>query len=229
MQSGLDRLERLLELGHTVERLSLMASYWKRRARVLRSEGKNKEIKQALLHMEQAYWDATDASLRRYGNRDYYPLINALDGAFLNATRGQTRSFDDHRDRLRALLDAIIADGRHRFAENPSVFHALAAVEAGRIDALWACLDGRPQAGITRAEIRNGLAARYSDLMVRLGTVREQDSATSQLRFLIAMLPANDTGNPIRKALQHLIDGIDNRIAERTSPAAMVDSGFLSP
>ena len=216
MIAGLKRIKLLLNIGRTVERLSLLASYWKRRAQVLRSDGKSKEVKEALLHMEQAYWDATDASLRRNGIRDYYPLINALDGAFLNAVRGEAGSFDERRAQLRAFIDEITADGRRRYAEKSEFFHALAEVEAERIDALWACLDDRPQACITRTEIQKGLAARYSDLIIRLSTVREQDSATNQLRFLIAMLPANDTGKPIKKALQQLIDQIEKRTAEKT-------------
>jgi hypothetical protein len=89
-------------------------------------------------------------------------------------------------------------------------------VEAERIDALWACLDDRPQACITRPEIQKELAARYSDLIIRLSTVREQDSATNQLRFIITMLPANDIGKPIKKALQQLMHQIEKRSTEKT-------------
>ena len=63
--------------------------------------------------------DATEASLRRNGIRDYYPLINALDGAFLNAVLGETASFDEHRAQLCAFLDEITADGRRRVLPCP--------------------------------------------------------------------------------------------------------------
>lgn len=216
MQAGLDRLKLLLNLGRTVERLSLLASHWKRKARVLRSDGKSREVQDALLRMEKAYWEATDLSLHRNGIRDYYPLINALDAAFLNAVRGKTGTLNERRLQLRSLLDEIATDGRRRYAEKHEFFHALAEVEAERIDALWACLDDRPEARITQTGVQDALAARYGDLTIRLSSVRERDSATYQLRFFVAMLPANDVGKSIQKALQRLIDQIGKRIAEKS-------------
>lgn len=213
MQAGFDRLELLLKLGRNVKRLSLLASFWKCRAKVLVSKGKKKEINKTLFEMERVYWEATDMSLRRSGIRDYNSLINSLDGAFLNAVRGQIASFDEHRPLLRAFLDAIIADGRRRYAEKRQFFHALAEVESERIDALWACLENRPEACITQAGIQEKLASRYCDIMVRFCFVQKQGLATRQIKFLVTMLPADNTGRPIKKALKQLIGKIGKRAA----------------
>lgn len=212
MLAGFDRIAALLNIGRTVKRLSLLASYWKHRAEGLRSGRKNKEVTNALFWMEKSYWDATDASLHRNGARDYDFLINALDGAFLCAARGETCSFDEHRDLLGRFIDAVIVDGRRRYAEKREFSHALAEVEAERIHALWACLENRPEACITQAAIQDKLAARYCDILVRLHFVQKQDQATRQIEFLITMLPADNTGRPIKRALRQLIGKIKNML-----------------
>ena len=52
------------------------------------------------------------------------------------------------------------------------------------------------------------LIAHYCDLLERLGSVREQDSSTNQMSFLIAMLPVDEQGRLIKRALVQLRDGI---------------------
>ena len=52
------------------------------------------------------------------------------------------------------------------------------------------------------------LIIRYRGVLQRLGSVREQDSATNQLRFLIDMLPSDDKSHRVKDALRVLIEGI---------------------
>ena len=208
MQTGLERVQLLLRLGHTVERLSLRASCFKRKAQVLDAKGTREGIKDALLEMQQAYWDAATLSLRQTGQWDHYPLLNALDGAFLSAAWGENGPFNERRADLPGLLEAAADNGRHQFGLNRVYFHAMAEVEAERIGALWACYDGRSSACIQQPEVMTRLIAHYCDLLERLGSVREQDSSTNQMSFLIAMLPVDEQGRLIKRALIQLRDGV---------------------
>ena len=209
MRTGLDRVQLLLRLGHTVERLSLRASYFKRTAQVLETKGRAEGIKETLIEMQQAYWDAATLSVRQTGVWDHYPLLNALDGALLSAAWGEKGPFNERRAELPDLLEAASDDGRRRFAQDRVYFHAMAEVEAERIDALWACYDGRSSACIQRPEVVTELVARYCDLLTRLGSVREKDSTTNQMSFLIAMLPQDAQGRLIKRALAQVRDGIE--------------------
>ncbi|MDP2961117.1 MAG: CHAT domain-containing protein [Sulfurimicrobium sp.] len=208
MDQGLKRLNLLVEIGPTVERLSLLGSYWKRFAQAHHARGNRKDIKPCLAGMRAAYWRAAEHAHQRTGEWDYYPLFNALDGDFLIAARGERAEFDARTGQLPSLLQAGAANGRRRFAENRDFFHALAEVEVARIDALWACYDGRSSACITHPDVLNGLTARYCDVLKRLGSAREQDSVTNQLTFLIDMLPSGDKPNKMKEALKTLIRGV---------------------
>ncbi len=216
MQAGQDRLKVLIAIGPTIERLSLLGSYWKRRAQTAAALGNKEGIKEGLIEMQKAYWQAAELSRQRTGNWDYSPLLNALDGAFLSGAWGDLEAIKAHAAQLPELLQAAIDNGRRRFADNREFFHALAEVEAERIDALWACYDEKrtPQACLTHIDVLNRLIARYRDLLKRLGSAREQDSATNQLRFLIALLPVNELGNRVKAALLQLIDGIEKDVVK---------------
>jgi hypothetical protein len=208
MDQGLKRLNQLVEIGPTVERLSLLGSYWKRLAQAHHARGNRKDIKACLAEMRAAYWRAAEHAQQRSGEWDYYPLFNALEGEFLIAARGERAGFDTRAAQLSSLLQAGAENGRRRFAENRDFFHALAEVEAERIDALWACYDGRANACITSPDVLNGLIARYRDVLKRLGSAREQDSAANQLKFMIDMLPSGDKPNKVKDALKRLIAGM---------------------
>ena len=210
MQTGLDRVQLLLRLGHTVERLSLRASYFKHRAQALEAKGRKQSVKDTLMDMQQAYWDAATLSMRETGQWDHYPLLNALDGALLSAAWGEKAPFNERRGELPGLLEAAADNGRCRFAQDRVYFHAMAEVEAERIDALWACYDGRSSACIRRPEVANKLVAHYCDFLTRLGSVREKDSTANQLKFLIAVLPEDEQGKFIRRVLVQVKDGIEN-------------------
>ncbi|PWB47082.1 MAG: hypothetical protein C3F18_12250 [Nitrosomonadales bacterium] len=208
MKAGLDRLNLLVEIGPTAERLSLIGSHWKRLAQSRHASGNLKGLNDCLAEMGTAYWRAAEHAHQCSGEWDYYPLFNALDGNFLNAARGERAGFDGRAGQLSSLLQAGAENGRRRFVENRDFFHALAGVEAERIDALWACYDGRSNACITRSDELNGLIARYCDVLKRLGSAREQDSVTNQLKFLIDMLPSGDKPNMVKEALNKLIRGV---------------------
>lgn len=205
--TGVERLRQLMNIGVTVERGSLLASYWKHLAQGNRAGASREQIDGYLKDMQRAYWQAAELSHERDGEWDYYPLLNALDGAFLVAARGKPKELVSRKDQLANLLQAATANARRRFGDDRDFFHAVAEIDAARVDALWACFDGRSSAAITNKDVRQQLIAGYRELFRRMGSAREQDSATKQLRFLIDMLPAS--AKSIIEALQDLIGGVE--------------------
>lgn len=213
MRDGLNRLEQLIKIGPTVERLSLLGSHWKRLAQVHHARGHVADIEAELVKMQTAYRDAADLARQRNGEQHYYPLFNALDADFLIAARGDRTAFDTRVAQLSALLQAGTENAKRQYAENRDFFHALAEVEAKRIDALWACYDGRDDACIIQPDVLQGLIARYCDVLKRLGGASEQDSAANQLQFLMDMLPPGDTSDKVKAALKKIAEGIRKCVA----------------
>jgi len=208
MQAGFDRVGQLLAIGRTAERLSLLGSYWKRHAQVLDARGRRQGIKDSVLAMGKAYWEAAELGHGRTGTWDYYPLLNALTGTFLAVAWGEAGAHEGPGADLAGLLQGAVASGRDRFAQERTFFHAGAEIDAALLDALWACYQSRPQACIGHAGVGAALAAGYGDLLRRLGSAREQDSVRNQLRFLIAMLPSDDRARRVKEALRRLAEDI---------------------
>ncbi|MBI2305839.1 MAG: CHAT domain-containing protein [Rhodocyclales bacterium] len=207
LDTGVDRLQRLMEIGVTVERGSLLASYWKHLAlheKRLRGEP---SVDECLENMQLAYWKAAAQSAQRDGEWDYYPLLNFLDADFLLAARGNDTHFKAHQPELAWLLQAAIANAHRRFAEERNFFHAVAEIDAARVDALWACLDGRGAQALTNAAVCDGLAERYRALFGRMGAAGERDSALKQVRVFLKLLPDNPHSRKFSAALQRLLEG----------------------
>ena len=202
MKAGLERLNQLIAIAPTVERYSLLGSYWKRKAQAGHARATKRSLKNDLVKMQKAYWDAAELARERTGEGDYYPLFNALDGAVLAAAWGDRQRFDELAARLSELLQAGRANAQRRFAETRDFFNAIAEVEAQRIDAIWACYDGRDHAGITSNGGAEALADSYCGVMRRIGSAREHDSATNQFDFMIQMLPDDEHSVGVKTALQ---------------------------
>lgn len=209
MDSGLARVRLLLEVCPTGERYDLLASHWKRRAQAYAARGYRRGIRDCLAEMEKAYWQAAELTRNRTGEWDYYPLLNALDAAWLSAARGDGSGLDRRAGELSALLLAAGQNCGRRFAEQRVFFHALGAVEVQRVDALWACHGGRGDACLTRKEVQAGLAARYCDLMRRMGGAGEHDAVLNHLRFLADMLPSRGAAKQMRQALRDLANALE--------------------
>jgi hypothetical protein len=209
MEMGREQLEQLIKLGSTTERLTLLGSYWQRWTRANVVHGNTKGINKWLAGMEEAYWKAAEHSNKRTGSWEYAPLFNALDAAFLRASWGEREPMDTLSGQLPDLLRAAAENGRRRFAEQRELCHALAEIEAERIDALWACLEEtRQQASLTEPEVFNRLTSQYRQVLNRLGDDCDQDPATHRLRFVIALLPEDEPSRTIKEALQRLVEKI---------------------
>lgn len=206
MQTGLQRLEALLVLGETVERLSLLGSAWKRRAHALhQAKAKIGEVRAALEQMLTAYRKASDLSLQTTGERDYNPTLNALDGALLLAALGNRKPLEELASQRADWLAEAARNGNRRFAGERDFFHALAEPEAARVDALWTMLEGGET--LDQAKVRDALVAHYRDLFTRLGNNRAHDSSTRQLQWLIDLLP--NSKRVLRTTLRQLKEAIE--------------------
>jgi hypothetical protein len=195
VETGVARLAQLLALAPTVERLSIMASARKSRVR-LAIKGTAKKLDALLQEMNDTYWQAAELSFRKNGEWDYAPLLNALDGAFLLAARGDRSEFERRRAELPALLDQARANADRRLALDRRFFHALAGIQCDLVAALWASLDDPAV-----APVPSDTAKRIKDLLARLGSPREQDSVIRQLRFLADLLPAKHSAKSALAAL----------------------------
>lgn len=199
MDAGQRRIEALLTLGETVERLSLQGSAWKLCATL--PDTPDAQVMAALRDMLAAYRRASDLSLTNTGDRDYYPSLNVLDAAILMAARGDRSEFDALAPQRETWLAEAVTNGRRRFMEDRQFFHAYAEVEAARVDALWAMLDKRKTRALAQTKVQEGLIARHRDLAQRLGNARTLDSTLKQLHWMLALLPAS---SPLYATLEKL-------------------------
>ena len=210
MKTGLQRLQALLAIVKTVERLSLLGSHWKRCTLLTAEDITAENINDALRQMNAVYVEASDLSLKRDGDRDYYPTLNALDGAIVLAARGDPHAYKLLTKNHLEWLNHANRNGLRRFAEQREFFHAYAEVDAARVDALWAMLDGRSGEGLDNKDVRNKLVAGHRDVLRRMGNPRMHDSALKQLTWLIAMLPKKGSQKNLRAAVQKLKSGIES-------------------
>ena len=141
------------------------------------------------------------------------PLLSALDVIFLRALRGEPQHLKRVVPQLADLLRGASEHGRRQYTEHRLLFHALAGAEAQRIDSLWAFLDkSRPLSRLSNPEVANHLILLYHDALGRLSSIREQDSITNHLYFLINLLPKVGEQIPeIKRALEGLITGISQK------------------
>ncbi|PXW92403.1 lecithin:cholesterol acyltransferase [Sphaerotilus hippei] len=202
LAAGHARLQALLLLGRTPERLALLGSYWKRAALASRRRGEDDTVQANLLEMIQACRSASELSLQLEGTRDHYPTLQTLDAAIVLAAQGDRSVLDALVAQRSAWLAEAVADGRRRYGEQRQFFHAQAKLEATRVDALWAMLDGPAGSGLDREPVRRRLVAAQQELLRRLGNAGQQDSIRSQLAWLIELLPSSGEHRKLRAALQ---------------------------
>ncbi|MBL8473476.1 MAG: CHAT domain-containing protein [Rhodocyclaceae bacterium] len=201
MDLGRARLETLLHLGETVERLSLMASYWKHKEMSLGRA--SPEAAQCLHKMLACYRSASELSLAREGDRDYYPTLNYLDGLIVLAAQGERTGFDAVTPELETWLAGARQNAQRRYAEDRTFYHDYAQVDARRIELLWQVVRAGVALGRDSPEL-TGLLEEHRAVFRVLGGANEQDSAIKQLNWLIERMP--DGGDPaaaVRTTLEH--------------------------
>jgi len=176
IEMAISRLTTLGQLGHTAERLSLLAGCYKNLAQI-RSD--RDEIRLALEQGARHYEAAHQWNLQR-GRFDPYPVLNWLS---LATILGQTP------DDLDTKLAEIETAARERYARSRGFFDAATFAEAKLVRALaGAALFG--EAARVRAEVEH-IADLYAQAArAAHATARQIDSVTTQLDTLARMLQA---------------------------------------
>jgi len=208
MKAGQQRLKALIGLGATPERLALLGSSWKRCATARRLASPDTDARKEVAEMLKAYEAASDLSLEQGDERDHYPTLNVLDGAIVLAALGERSAFERLAPMQADWLAQSVRNGQRRYARERDFFHAYAEVEAARVDALWAMLDGLTRQALSQKKVRDELAQRHRDLLARLGNERLHDSVLQQLRWLAAQLPAQGEHRPLRRAVEQLLQAV---------------------
>jgi hypothetical protein len=155
---SLEVLTRLIAMGQTMERASLIGSAFKRAALVNDVAGRRARAEQALRQMRAAYREAQDVG-EKAGDADvYYPAANRLTAEVaLNAGKARWRSLDrETADRLRKTL-------KSRSATDPDFWSVVGETELDQCEAL---------AARKLAPIRSQLSKAYEDLHTRVTATR---------------------------------------------------------
>jgi tetratricopeptide (TPR) repeat protein/pimeloyl-ACP methyl ester carboxylesterase len=168
VEAGLGRINALIKIGRTSERLSLRGSAWKRLA-TLRS---GKARTEALERMTAAYREAYNIK----DEIDPYPLLNYLIGRVL------LRKPDEGIADVEELLERVEETASERFQREPSFWNVIIPADAALV---------RHLANQNLAEKKNQqqVIDGYRSGYHRAASARERASVYQTLDFLISICP----------------------------------------
>ena len=197
VRSAVDRLTRLLELGRTGERLSLLGAAYKRQAQITSGAAR----RAALARMARCYREAHGP---RDGEKtftvcDTYPLLNWLTAEILHGWAGGKPGVD-----IARWLEEARAEGVQRDRRDPDFWAGTVAPDC---DVLVHLLAGDLDQGPVAAPI----GAAYATLRRRGASPRELSSIVEQLEFLIemtALQPVAGRRQRLRAGLERLRDDL---------------------
>ena len=203
IETAISRLVALGQLGHTVERLALLAGCYKRLASIRRDRA---QIRLALEQGARHYRLAHELATER-GRFNPYPLLNwiALDTLLGTAPAD-----------AEALLTQVQGAAREHFARSRDFFDAVALAEAELVRSLGSgALTGA--AAPVATEVAR-LAARYADaIRLTQATARQVDSAATQISTLGRLLRALAAGDPAARRCAAALDELHARIGGNAS------------
>jgi hypothetical protein len=207
LASSAQRLEGLLALGVTEERLALLAANYKRLVLLEREEDveAGRTAKGTALGMLEKmtlqYAKAREVSIAVRKRAHYYSTHNMLCGIWLMQMNKlkMPEALADAAGNPDKCFAEIVEDAKAKAAVEQDFFHALAPCEASMLRWLWTYESLSPA---DNAKTLMAIARNYGSVMGRLGSARETNSVQSQQRFLRAMLP---DGAPQVKALEALM------------------------
>lgn len=189
IRDGRRRLELLLQLGVTGERLSLMGSACKRLAML--AEGAERD--EALAAMIDYYRQAHELARQKTGAVDPYPLLNWLVGLHLADLRKKTRKA---RAPLGTWLKEVEQIADERDDREPDFWNGIVRTE---------CLLTRHLAAGDLAAHREAVAEGYLRVFRRGATPKELRSVIEHVDFIIALLDGEAQAET-RRALRELRD-----------------------
>ncbi|MCW5620743.1 MAG: CHAT domain-containing protein [Burkholderiales bacterium] len=173
IESGIARLEQLLAVGETSERLALLGSAWKRRAQIADDD----VLRDALEHCADYYRRASERLVVQ-GDFDPYPALNWLT---VDILLGRAPADGD------AWLARVNVAARQRFERTRSVWDAIAIPDAQLLVHL---LHGTLGADGVDAQLASLYVAAVDEAQAN---DRQRDSITNQLAFI------QDTGMRLAK------------------------------
>jgi tetratricopeptide (TPR) repeat protein len=189
IRDGRRRLELLLQLGITGERLSLMGSACKRLAML--AEGAERD--EALAAMIDYYRQAHELARQKTGAVDPYPLLNWLVGLHLADLRKKSRKA---RAPLGTWLKEVEQIADERDDREPDFWNGIVRTE---------CLLTRHLAAGDLAAHREAVAEGYLRVFRRGATPKELRSVIEHVDFIIALLDG-EAQTETRHALLELRD-----------------------
>jgi tetratricopeptide (TPR) repeat protein len=202
LSEGIERLDTLLRLGETVERLSLMASAHKRRALINRRARLS-----SLRQMGEYYRRAHELQVERFQYVDPYPLLNWLASALILDRIGSGE--DQDKSAIKAFEELITqaeAAATGRGPGDTSFWNGVAAIECD----LLRCVKDNT---LKKKNNRDAIVNRYQDLYAR-GSTREICSTYDNLRFLAIMLSADKQSGATVAALNRICDSLANHFRD---------------
>ncbi|MCB1954358.1 MAG: CHAT domain-containing protein [Rhodocyclaceae bacterium] len=194
IDEGMSVLSKLAAMHPTLERKSLLGSAFKRRAMILRVEGKRAD--EALGAMETFYAEAEAIGRASGAANLFYPGTNCLAAAIaLALAAGKPLALDS--ERVASLRQEI---AQHNEAD-PDFWSASAAIELEAYEAIAA---GR------LAETLDRLLAAYKDLAVRVPDGHNWASVRDQATFVLhELLVAGDPATAEAAAARSLVAALE--------------------
>jgi hypothetical protein len=204
-------MERLLDVGETPERLSIMGAAFKRQAMVSDTAG---EQAGALASMCDFYRRAHERAFLREGRIDAYPLLNWVAAELCLVPAGVSAQ---KRPEFEALLDRV-AQG---LAEEgvPDFWSLIASIDLTMVRALLrAKFD---------AAVRQGIVADYRWAHLRAGSPRQMRSVVEHADFMARMYARSSVPAvaAIASELRLCADDLREALASKAAGPAAPDAG----
>lgn len=212
IRSALDRLEKLISLGRTSERMSIRGSAYKRMAVVSTGASRDDALKEAM--------DSYSAAHEIEGPIEFntYPLLNWLACLAVQRWRKPWSGADGRV--FREKLEQANLRANELDMQDPSFFHAAARGE---------CVLVRHLGVGDLAEHVDEVVDGYGRAWQRGGSRRELSSVTEHLRMLRELLgdasPGKDSEvrEKMRASLRHALDGIQTKLEAMARPPREID------
>ncbi len=197
INSAISDIKLLLKVGKTIERYSLLASAYKRKALVTRGDERDAALKK----MEQYYKKAEELFRQQKKKSDYYSTLNRLTASVLRQCRQTGSQIRD----LDKCIEEIKKDARSGQNKDLSFWNAIALVDADLVRYLGqAKSDGRVCCRI----------AKDYKAQRRRATSREFHSVTEHIQFLAEMLEESTNGGRATRGLAADLRSILNELGD---------------
>lgn len=199
IREAIGRIDDLINLGRTSERMSLRGSAYKRWAAIVQGDQRDANLREAY----QAYRDAFDIA-QSHGETNLYPLYNLLSTMALLRTRGLDAV---QPDRFSELLARARKQADEKERHDPSFFSLISMVELRIVERMWE--------GALSEEDAREISEKYVAAWQRGGSVRSLSSITEHLVCCARILaPEKEAVNDrerreqLNLALEKTIEGL---------------------